>query len=180
MRRKVTKERLKIFMHELAKAARSPGKVYFTGGTSMLLLGIRDQTVDVDLKLDPEPDGVFEALADLKNSLDINVELASPDHFIPVRSSWRERSRFIDKISCVEFLHYDFCMQALSKIERGHDQDLQDVIALVRTGYTKPEDIRQTFISIKKDIVRYPALDALEFERKISEFLHNLEEAPIE
>lgn len=41
MRRRVTKAALQRFMEELAKAARSPGKVYFTGGATALLLGFR-------------------------------------------------------------------------------------------------------------------------------------------
>ena len=45
-------------MQELAAAARSPGNVYFTGGATALLLGFRDQTIDIDLKLDPERCGV--------------------------------------------------------------------------------------------------------------------------
>lgn len=76
MRRKVTVAALRQFMQELAAAARSPGSVYFTGGATALLLGFREQTIDIDLKLDPEPEGAFEAIATLKNRLDINVELS--------------------------------------------------------------------------------------------------------
>src|SRR5437016_5939705 len=118
MRRKVTPETLKKFMQELAAASRSPGKVYFTGGATALLLGFRQQTIDIDLKLDPEPSGAFEAIASLKNRLNLNVELASPADFIPAPSDWRERSRHIASIDQVEFFHYDFSLQALAKLER--------------------------------------------------------------
>jgi hypothetical protein len=50
MRRKVTVETLKQFMQELAAAARSPGKVYLTGRAIALLLGFREQTIDIDLE----------------------------------------------------------------------------------------------------------------------------------
>src|SRR6266481_4343217 len=120
MRRKVTVETLKQFMQELAAASRSPGNVYFTGGATALLLGFREQTIDVDIKLDPEPEGAFEAIALLKNRLDLNVELASPDDFIPPAADWKERSRQIASIGKVQFFHYDFSLQALSKLERGH------------------------------------------------------------
>jgi hypothetical protein len=105
MRRKVTVESLKKFMDELAASARSPGKVYFTGGATALLLGFREQTIDIDIKLDPEPEGVFEAIARLKNQLDLNVELASPDDFIPATSDWREKSPLIAPLeSCNVFI----------------------------------------------------------------------------
>src|SRR5205807_5322617 len=132
MRRSVSIETLKQFMQELAAAARSSGKVYFTGGATALLLGFRDQTIDIDLKLDPEPEGAFEAIAQLKNRLNLNVELASPEDFIPADSGSRERSRPIASIGGVEFFHYDFSLQALSKLERGHDHDLEDVTSLIR------------------------------------------------
>src|SRR5437764_11331707 len=103
MRQPVTLDTLNRFMEELAAASRSPGKVYFTGGATALLLGFRDQTIDIDLKLDPEPEGAFEAIATLKNRLNVNVELASPDDFIPRTADWRECSRFIDSIGGVEF-----------------------------------------------------------------------------
>ena len=108
---------------------RTPGKVYLTGGATALLLGFRDQTIDIDIKLDPEPEGVFEAIARLKDRLDINVELASPDDFIPPAAGWREYSRHVASIGRLEFFHYDFALQALAKVERGHAQDLGDAQA---------------------------------------------------
>src|ERR1043165_659804 len=149
MRRKVTVESLREFMRELGAAAQSPGKVYFTGGGTALLLGFRDQTIDIDLKLDPEPKGGFEAIAKLKNSLDVNVELASPDNFIPATREWRAHSRHIASIGKLEFFHYDFALQALSKIERGHAQDLQDVKALLDAGLISAEALRATLGQIE-------------------------------
>lgn len=61
------------------REARGPGSVYLTGGATAVLEGWRKTTVDVDLKFDPEPPGAFEAILRIKNELDINVELASPD-----------------------------------------------------------------------------------------------------
>src|ERR1043165_7442925 len=93
MRRKLTKETLKQFMQELGAAAKSPGKVYLTGGATALLLGFREQTIDIDLKLGRDPAGVFEPVAVLKNALDLNGEVASPADFCRAPSDWRERSQ---------------------------------------------------------------------------------------
>ena len=143
MRQKLTVETLKQFMQELAAAARSPGKVYFTGGATALLLNFREQTIDIDLKLDPEPEGAFEAIAVLKNRLNLNVELASPDDFIPPAPDWRERSQHIASIGQVQFYHYDFSLQALAKLERGLAHDIEDVERLVRGGYVSAEDLKK-------------------------------------
>jgi hypothetical protein len=160
-------------MEELA-AATSPGKVYLTDGATALLLGFREQTIDIDLKLDPEPDGVFEVIATLKNRLNVNVELASPDDFIPAAADWRERSRHIASISSVDFFHYDFSLQALAKLERGHTQDLDDVRNLIRGGYVTKDELKSRFAEIEPKLSRYPALDAQDFKRKVENFLNQL------
>jgi hypothetical protein len=64
-------------------------------------------TIDIDLKPDPEPPGFFEALPHLKEELDINIELACPDQFIPALPGWRERSLFVRREGPLEFFHYD-------------------------------------------------------------------------
>ena len=70
-------------MEALGQRVKGPGTIYLTGGATALLFGWRAKTIDVDIKSDPEPRGLFEAIAELKESLDTNVELASPDLFIP-------------------------------------------------------------------------------------------------
>jgi len=175
MRRKATVATLQLFMQELAAAARSPGKVYFTGGATALLLGFRDQTIDVDIKLDPEPAGVFEAIAQLKNRLSLNVELASPADFIPAPEDWRQRSRHISSLGPLEFFHYDFSLQALAKLERGYPQDLEDVASFLRGGYLKVTELRERFATVAPDLIRYPALDPGQFKNKVEGFLQKYE-----
>src|SRR5437773_520654 len=106
MRRDVTAAKVQAFMEGLALKARSKGNVYFTGGATALMLGMREQTIDLDIKFDPEPEGVFEALNDLKNTLDLNVELASPVDFIPAHPDWQGRSLFIIRIGDLAFYHF--------------------------------------------------------------------------
>ena len=159
--------KVREFMRRLGADARGPGRIYLVGGTSAVLLGWRAATVDVDVKLDPEPPGVFEAVARAKDALDINVELAAPDDFIPAVPGWRDRSRFIVRHGAVDFFHYDFYAQALAKIERGHEQDLRDVAALHRHELIEPERLVELFDAIEPNLVRYPAIDPVSFREKL-------------
>ena len=56
--------------------------------------GWRQSTVDVDLRIEPDSDALLRRLAELKDELDLNIELASPPDFVPELSGWRERSPF--------------------------------------------------------------------------------------
>lgn len=127
--------------------------------------------MDVDLKLDPEPAGIFEAIAAVKDELGVNVELASPDQFVPPVPGWRERSRFIARHGEVEFLHFDLLSQALAKLARAHERDLTDVHAMIERRLVSREEIASGFEQIRPDLIRYPALDADSFERRVRRFL---------
>ena len=70
-------------MRALGAEAEIPAQVYFTGGATAVLLGWRATTIDVDIRMFPESDRLYRAIPALKESLEINVELASPADFIP-------------------------------------------------------------------------------------------------
>lgn len=171
MRAELDQERVQALLRAIGQAARGPGCIYLTGGTTAVLEGWRASTVDADLKLDPEPPGVFEALRRIKDDLDVNVELAAPDDFIPPLPGWRARSRHIARHGTVDFYHYDFYAQALAKVERGHDRDLADVREMCRRRLVEPAELRRLFTAIQPALVRYPAIDADLFERKLDELL---------
>ncbi len=158
-------------MQELGRRARGPGRIYLIGGASALLEGWRETTVDVDLKLDPEPPGIFEAIRQLKNELDVNVELVSPDQFLPPLPDWKTRSTFVEKHGTVEFFHYDFRSQALTKLARGYERDLNDVRAMLDRDLVSRQEIVEALEAIKPTLIRYPALDGETFERRVREFL---------
>ena len=61
-------------MRLLGREARGGGRIYLVGGASAVIVGWRDTTIDVDLKLDPEPPGVFEAIARAKDVLNMNLD----------------------------------------------------------------------------------------------------------
>src|SRR5260370_37071645 len=132
MRGEARAEKIHALMKPLSRAARGPGAIYFTGAASAVLEGWREATIDVDLKLDPEAPGVFEALPRLKDDLDLNVELASPDDFIPALPEWKSRSPLIAQLGLLRFCHYDFFAQSLAKIYRVHSQDVLDVDEMFR------------------------------------------------
>ena len=171
MRTPVDPAKLRRLIRELGRRARGPGRIYLVGGASALLEGWRDATVDVDLRLDPEPPGIFEAIAGLKTELDLNIELASPDQFLPTLPDWRARSPFIGRHGDVEFFHYDFRAQALSKLARGFERDLDDVRAMLGRGLVSRAELAAALAEMMPGLVRYPALDAGAFERRVRLFL---------
>lgn len=170
MRAESDKERIEKFMAALGERVRSSGRIYLAGGATAVLHGWRNTTIDIDIKPDPEPSGLFEAIALLKDELDVNVELASPDDFIPAVPGWRERSLFIAHHGHLDFFHYDPYGQALSKLQRRHDRDLVDANALVQNKLVEPERLREMLALIEPELIRYPAIDPRSFRNAVTEF----------
>ncbi|MEP6820991.1 MAG: DUF6036 family nucleotidyltransferase [Chthoniobacterales bacterium] len=170
MRHETQVDDIRHFMRELGLAVREEGRVYFTGGVSAVLHGWREMTIDIDLRADPEPAGFFEALRSLKEKLEINLELAAPSDFIPELLGWRDRSVLIARHGQLDFFHYDFYSQALSKIERGHDRDLDDVRHMLGAGLIDPIKLGECFEQIRPVLLRYPAIDPDAFARKVFAF----------
>jgi hypothetical protein len=158
-------------MRALGKAAPGEGDCYLTGGATAVLIGWRTTTVDVDIALEPEQDEVLREISRLKDELSVNVELASPADFVPLPSGWRERSPFIERAGRLTFRHFDLYSQALSKLERGHAQDLEDVKELLGRGLVEGRQLRSFFDEIEPDLYRFPAVDPADFRRSVEESL---------
>ncbi len=164
-------------MSELGREADKEGRLYFTGGATAVLLGWRTSTVDVDIKIEPESDRLYRAFPSLKDKLEINIELAAPDQFIPEVPGWQERSTFIDRQGRLSFYHYDFYAQALSKIQRGHAKDLIDVSEMIKRGLVDPQELRRRFDQIEPQLYKYPAIDPATFRRALEEALADVEKS---
>jgi hypothetical protein len=67
------------------------------------------------------------------------------------------------------FHHFDPIAQALSKAERGHDQDRQDVRDLIASRLVDPAEARAQFEAIEPELYRFPAIDPATFRRAVEE-----------
>jgi hypothetical protein len=136
-----------------------------------VLEGWRGSTADVDLRFEPDLDELLRELPALKESLGVNIELASPPDFVPELPGWRERSPLVFQEGNVTVHHFDFYSQALSKIERGFGQDLDDVGKMVESGLVAPARLLELYETIEPELYRYPAIDPAAFRRKVEAVL---------
>jgi hypothetical protein len=180
MRSNVDPQKIEQLMEALGKEARSSGCIYFTGGASALLIGWRNSTVDIDIRIDPEPLGIFQAIAKLKQELNINIELASPQDFLPSLPQWRDRSVFIGKRGQVSFYHYDFTSQALSKLSRGFDRDIKDVEAMYKHKLFSLHDLKNCFEAIAPELIRFPSLNPDALRTRVEKFIERCEAQALE
>jgi hypothetical protein len=167
MRPPVDRERLQALTEKLGRTAPVRTIVYLTGGATAVLEGWRNSTIDVDVRFEPDSDPLLRALPAIKEELQINIELASPPDFIPELPGWRERSLLVLETGNVQVRNFDPYSQALSKIERGFSQDLEDVSQMLDSGLVRPDRLRELYAQIEPQLYRYPAIDPAAFRRKL-------------
>jgi hypothetical protein len=146
-------------MSELARTAPrgESFRVYLVGGGTAVLSGWRSSTIDADLYA--ERDEVFQDIQGIKERLNLNIEFARPEDFVPPLSESGQRHRFITRVGGVDFYHYDPYAQVLSKVVRGFRKDLLDARQLVASGWVDAARFQQLVEAIPDSAyARYPNL----------------------
>jgi len=138
-------------LEELGKRFPYPGTVYVCGGSSLLLKGAKTASLDVDLDYEVDPrhhDEWIRLLRDLKERLNLNIEEASPRHFLPLPEDWQTRLERIGRFGQLEVFHFDPVSVALSKLARFHAQDVEDVRQMLQTGVVTRASLERAFQEI--------------------------------
>jgi Nucleotidyltransferase of unknown function (DUF6036) len=170
LRPRVDRVRITEFLQRLGTRLRRPARLYLVGGTTMVFEALRPQTLDIDvvLEVSPEVHGeLIQAIRTLKDELSINVEEASPGDFIPLPAGYESRHAYIDRFGLLDVLHFDLYSTALSKIERGRVQDVEDVLALLQAGHLEWNKLEACF----QDVL--PRMGTASLRQDPAEFTYN-------
>lgn len=170
LRQSVDQFRITEFLRHLGEHSRVVGRVYLVGGATVVFEGYRSLTLDIDMTLEATPaneERLVRSLRELKDKLSVNVELVSPGDFIPLPSGYRERSEFVGRFGGLDVFHFDLYSTALSKIERGTEQDFADVLALLTGQRITWPKLQASFAEIMPQYgTRSLKQDPADFEKK--------------
>jgi hypothetical protein len=120
----------------------------------------------------PVDDRGIHALArELGRVARVPVRIYLTPDFIPELPGWRERSPLVFQEGRVEVHNFDLYSQALSKIERGFDQDLADELdATIELLVTRERDPNHPRANPIRDRDGFRALTPREFDELLVEY----------
>jgi hypothetical protein len=130
----VTSEALKTFLQRLGERYPNPAEFYLLGGSALCLLGSLRETLDVDytFELNPELAQEFQAtLEKLGTELKLDLESVPLGEFIPLPPEAHQRRRIVGRFGKLDVYIFDLYSIALSKIARGFEADIEDVLFLL-------------------------------------------------
>jgi len=157
----VTSATLETFLRRLGERTSCKGAFYLLGGSALCLLGNPRTTVDVDYTFEPEA-GSFEqfqaTVAELAAEMGLDVEAVPLDQFIPLPPQAGERRRLVGRYGRLDVYLFDLYSIALSKIARGFEADLDDVMFLLRERLIEFGQLEAHFNAILPDALKADVL----------------------
>ncbi len=175
MRQELTRERLMELVKALARAAprRRTYRLFLVGGGTAVYLGWRRASIDVDFFT--EQDGLFRNIQEIKERLNVNVELARPEDFVPPLADSEDRHVFIDRVGPISLYHYDPYAQLLSKVVRGFARDMDDAREFIKSGMVDAHEFRTLVRAIPDSAyAKYPRLSRRGVEGAVDGFLSDV------
>ena len=114
------------------------------GGSALALLGSPRLTIDIDfIGDDVNPNVLHKTIMQIARELEVHVEPVPLDRFVPLPEGSAERVIRIGQFGNLEIYVADPYSIALSKLDRGFDTDLADIVFLVQTKRVIFEDFER-------------------------------------
>lgn len=147
----VTPDILMTLLARLGEHCAQETRLYLLGGSALRLLGSPRETLDVDYTAEAPPETVLrfrETLAQLADEFHLDLEEVPLAEFVPLPPLAHERHRLVGRFGLLAVYLFDPYSIALSKIARGFESDLEDVLFLLHTGVIEFAALEQHFRAI--------------------------------
>ncbi len=147
---------LRAFLAEVGRRYDRPAKLLLLGGSSLYLLGSPRPTLDVDFVGDDRhQDQLQLTMHQVAGEMKVEIEAIPIEQFIPLPDGAIGRHIFIERFSNIDVYVFDPYSTALSKIERGFDSDIDDVVFLVRGGYIELSQLERFVITASEQAAEF-------------------------
>jgi hypothetical protein len=147
----VTAENLRAFLECLGEHYQGSATLYLLGGGALCLLGSPRVTADVDYwyAVSSDEDARFKAAVEkAAEEMRLDVEDVPIGEFVPLPPGTYERRQLVGRFGDVEVYIFDPYTIALSKIARGFEADLEDVVFMLRTDLIVFDELERLFNEI--------------------------------
>ena len=151
----VDNEKLKNFLEMIGLNYPHNERLILLGGCALNLLGSNRPTLDIDYIGDDLGKGTFDLfLEETAQKLKLDIEAVPIEKFLPVTVDDMDECLPFGKFGEIDVLILNPYIIAFSKVERGFDTDIEDVIFLIRNKYIETEimtsRIRDTLLQANK------------------------------
>ncbi len=143
MGQSLAREEIREFLERLGEQSTEPFQLYLLGGSALCFLGSQRRTVDIDCTIEAMPAELEAIIDEISRELNMEVEIIPIDEFVPLPPEVSNRHQLVGIFGSISVYVYDPYSIALSKIARGIETDIQDVLFLLRQGIIEMKTLTQ-------------------------------------
>lgn len=137
-------EEIHSILHTLGEHVTTSTRLYLIGGSALALLGSQRLTIDIDfIGDDISPSEAHKSIIQTAKELKIFLEPVALEKFIPLPDGSDNRSIRIGQFGKLEIFVADPYSIALSKLDRGFDTDLDDIVFLIQNKHIEIGQLKQ-------------------------------------
>jgi len=169
--KQVTRENLFAFLERIGERWTSSASFYLLGGGALGLLGNLRETRDLDYTVDLPGDLLNDfrrAAVEVASDMHLDLEEVPIGEFLPLPPGAYERKRFVGRFGQVEVFVFDPYSIALSKIARGFESDLDDVMFMLQARLVQFSELQRYFQIILPQAAKFD-IDPREFRQYFEE-----------
>jgi hypothetical protein len=127
---------IQSILQSLGERVPPDSQLILIGGSALTLLGSPRLTIDIDfIGDDVHPNKLHRTIMQIAKELQIHAEPVPLDQFVPLPKGSETRNIHIGQFGNLEVSVADPYSIALSKLDRGLDTDIEDIIFLVRQNF---------------------------------------------
>lgn len=153
----ITIDHIRAFLTEVSRRHTQPDTLILLGGGALCLLGSPRATLDIDyVGHDLHKSALQQVIDQVAKEMQLDVEAVPIDEFVPLPDEAQARRLPFGQFGSIEVAILDPYTIALSKLDRGFDIDLEDVLFLLHQGLIQLEELER--------IVETAIVDAQEFD----------------
>lgn len=135
---------IRNLLQKLGERVPQDSQLILVGGSALALLGNPRSTIDLDFWGDDlSPNPLHRLIIQVASELKIHAEAVPLERFIPLPDGSARRNLRMGKFGNLEVFVADPYSIALSKLDRGFDTDLDDIVFLVRNGYVDVQELER-------------------------------------
>jgi hypothetical protein len=140
----VSRQNVQEFLEQLGSRYPKNAMLSLLGGSAMLMLGSLRETMDIDYVGDDIHKNDFQiVMEEIAHELGLETEAVPIDRFIPLPEGNEQRKIYIGQFGKVTAYVLDPYSIALSKLDRGSDRDLDDLVFLIRNNHIHAEELER-------------------------------------
>ncbi len=132
----ISSNQINRLLTEISQRYENPATLTLLGGSALCLLGSDRPTFDIDYVGDDLRKNELQHTIELvAQELRVPVEAVPIERFVPIPAGADARRLVIGRFGKIDVYVLDPYTIALSKLDRGFDSDLEDILFLIRRNH---------------------------------------------